>query len=199
MTRPSPDSPDGTPARVVAAAREEIINRGILGMRVAKVAARAECSITTIYLYFGSRDGLLAEVLLRLHNEMLDDQFALIRRQVLDCKKLKPDNIIEIIEKPITGSSNGRHAMRNQVLAAAASNPVLMTKLSESLDTRRVEVDQLMDEIESRLQTGFRLDRQAMRLYVFGMDWQYNTLLGDSAVTQAQLRNFMKQNLFVAA
>ena len=56
-----------------------------------------------------------------------------------------------------------------------------------------------MEEIESRLQTGFRLDRQAMRLYVFGMDWQYNTLLGDSAVTQAQLRNFMKQNLFVAA
>ncbi len=48
--------------RVLAAARQEVVDRGILGLRVANIARGAGCSITSMYRYFGSRDGVLAEV-----------------------------------------------------------------------------------------------------------------------------------------
>ncbi|MFN9954552.1 MAG: helix-turn-helix domain-containing protein, partial [bacterium] len=49
--------------RILRSAREQIAAKGILGLRVADVAAAAYSSVTQIYRYFGSREGLLARVL----------------------------------------------------------------------------------------------------------------------------------------
>ena len=49
--------------RILQCALAEIEKNGIVGMRVADVAARAEVSVPLIYKYFRDRDGLLAEVL----------------------------------------------------------------------------------------------------------------------------------------
>ncbi|NDF41712.1 MAG: TetR/AcrR family transcriptional regulator [Actinobacteria bacterium] len=48
---------------IVAAARHEIEDRGIVGLRVQEVARQANCSVSLIYKHFTSRDGLLAHVL----------------------------------------------------------------------------------------------------------------------------------------
>lgn len=52
-------------------AREEIRANGILGLRVADVAARANYSVSVIYRHFGDRDGLLAAELGDLYDEIL--------------------------------------------------------------------------------------------------------------------------------
>ncbi|MFM8867888.1 MAG: TetR/AcrR family transcriptional regulator [Ilumatobacteraceae bacterium] len=49
--------------RIVQSALEEIEKNGIVGLRVADVAANADVSVPLIYKYFRDRDGLLAEVL----------------------------------------------------------------------------------------------------------------------------------------
>ncbi|MFM2181252.1 MAG: Bacterial regulatory protein tetR family, partial [Actinomycetota bacterium] len=51
-------------------------------MRVATVAARAGCSITSMYRYFGSRDSLLAEVLMALYEASFEQQYAVVRARV---------------------------------------------------------------------------------------------------------------------
>ena len=48
---------------ILRSARAEIEKHGILGLRVADVAANAHYSVSIIYRYFGDRDGLLAQVL----------------------------------------------------------------------------------------------------------------------------------------
>ena len=49
--------------RIVQSALDEIEKNGIVGLRVADVAANAGVSVPLIYKYFRDRDGLLAEVL----------------------------------------------------------------------------------------------------------------------------------------
>ena len=48
---------------ILESARIEVDQHGIVGLRLASVAQRANVSIPLISRYFGGRDGLLAEVL----------------------------------------------------------------------------------------------------------------------------------------
>ena len=56
---------------IIESARREIELNGILGLRVADVAAGANYSLTQVYRYFGDRDGLLARVLGDLYEEII--------------------------------------------------------------------------------------------------------------------------------
>ena len=49
--------------RIIAAAKHELHEVGILGMRVQEVAKLADTSVSLIYKYFEDRDGLHAVVL----------------------------------------------------------------------------------------------------------------------------------------
>ena len=55
---------------ILRSARREIERNGILGLRVADVAEGANCSVTQIYRYFTNRDGLLAQVLGDIYEEL---------------------------------------------------------------------------------------------------------------------------------
>lgn len=62
----------GTHEMLLQSARTEIEKHGVLGLRVLDVAAGAHCSVTQIYRYFGSRNGLIAHALGDLYQELLD-------------------------------------------------------------------------------------------------------------------------------
>ena len=59
--------------RIIAAAKHELHEVGILGLRVQEVAKLAETSVSLIYKYFEDRDGLLAVVLGDMHDERIDN------------------------------------------------------------------------------------------------------------------------------
>ena len=54
--------------RILRATQQELLESGILGLRMEVVAEKAEVSVPLIYKYYGSRDGLLTEVLSRLYD-----------------------------------------------------------------------------------------------------------------------------------
>ena len=54
--------------RIVQAAQQELLESGILGLRMEVVAEKAEVSVPLIYKYYGNRDGLLTEVLTKLYD-----------------------------------------------------------------------------------------------------------------------------------
>ena len=60
-------------ARIIAAAKHELHEVGILGLRVQEVAKLANTSVSLIYKYFEDRDGLLAVVLGDMHDERIDN------------------------------------------------------------------------------------------------------------------------------
>ena len=180
-------------ARILAAAREEVVSRGILGMRVANVAARADSSITSIYRYFGSRDGLLAEVLLGLYEESFESHYAVVRSRLVGTGPLTIDDVVESIPMPQHENAQREHALRSQVLAVAGTNHLLRAKLGESLRTRRLMLNNLIDDVQSRLPHGTLLDKEVITVFVFNLNWQYNDLMGDWAVTSEQYKSLLRR------
>jgi AcrR family transcriptional regulator len=174
-----------------------VIDRGILGMRVARVAAEAGCSITSMYRYFGSRDGLLAEVLLQIYEESFATILTTVKEQLYGTGALTEDDVINAIPAPQGSSAPKEHAVRSQVLAVAGTNPILRAKLGESLRSRRMHLNTIMDHVESRLKGGVKLDREVLHVYVFNLNWQYNDLLGDWSVTNEQYRNLLRRTVFI--
>jgi AcrR family transcriptional regulator len=172
--------------RVLAAARVEVMARGILGLRVINVAAAANCSVTSMYRYFGSREGMLAEVLVALYEESFAAQYAVMRERVGGTGPLTVEDVIAAVPLPFGVTSQQDHALRSQVLAVAGTNSILRGKLAESLRARRKMLMTGLDNIEQRLPPGTLLDRELLATLVFNVHWQYNDLMGDAAVSNEQ-------------
>jgi AcrR family transcriptional regulator len=185
-----------TQRRILEAATQEVIERGVLGLRVAKVAADANCSITSMYRYFGSRDGLLAEVLLQLYEQSFEAIHTTLRERLGGTRPLTEEDVIECIPLPRGEIAQRDHAVRSQVLAVAATNPILRSKLSESLTARRLMLSTIMDDIEGRLPAGVTIDREVVSVFIFNINWQYNDLLGDWAVGNEQYRALLRRLMF---
>lgn len=184
-----------TKRKVLAAAREEVIARGILGMRVANVAARAECSITSMYRYFGSRDGLLAEVLVGLYEESFEAMYSVIREQLVGTGPITIDDVLASIPLPQYERAKKDHAIRSQVFAVAGINPTLREKLAESLSTKRKMLMTLLDDIQTRLPAGVVLDQEVVTVLVFNINWQYNDLMREHAVSNEQYLSLLRRLL----
>jgi AcrR family transcriptional regulator len=153
--------------------------------------------MTSMYRYFGSRDGLLAEVLLQIYEESFETIITLVRNRLGGTGPLTEDDVIEVLPPPHGSSAPKEHAVRSQVLAVAGTNPILRAKLGESLRSRRMRLNVIMDDVDSRLQGGVKLDREVMHVYVFNLNWQYNDLLGDWSVSNEQYRKLLKRTIFV--
>ena len=179
--------------RIVAAAHEEITARGILGLRVANVAARSGCSVASMYRYFGGRDVLLAEVLMALYEESFERQFAVVRDRLGGTGPITVDDIVASIPLPQYEGAKKDHALRSQVLAVAGTNPVLRARLAESLTAKRRMLATVLDDLAARLPAGVELDREVITVLVFNITWQYNDLLGDSGVTNEQYTALLRR------
>jgi AcrR family transcriptional regulator len=180
-------------SRIIEAAREEVLNRGILGLRVANIARIAGCSITSMYRYFGSRDGVLAEVLLQLYEESFAEIYALVLERLGGTGPVVIDDIVACIPMPHSETSQKQHEIRSQVLAVAGTNPILRTKLSASMRARRAMLSTVLDELEHRLPAEVKLDRDIFTVLIFNVNFQYNDLMGDDAVTNEQYAALLRR------
>lgn len=180
-------------SRIIEAAREEVLNRGILGLRVANIARIAGCSITSMYRYFGSRDGVLAEVLLQLYEESFAEIYALVLERLGGTGPIMVDDIVACIPMPHSETSQKQHEIRSQVLAVAGTNPILRTKLSASMRARRAMLSTVLDELEHRLPAEVKLDRDIFTVLIFNVNFQYNDLMGDDAVTNEQYAALLRR------
>jgi len=180
-------------SRIIEAAREEVLNRGILGLRVANIARIAGCSITSMYRYFGSRDGVLAEVLLQLYEESFAEIYALVLERLGGTGPVVVDDIVACIPMPHSETSQKQHEIRSQVLAVAGTNPILRTKLSASMRARRAMLSKVLDELEHRLPAEVKLDRDIFTVLIFNVNFQYNDLMGDDAVTNEQYAALLRR------
>lgn len=180
-------------SRIIEAAREEVLNRGILGLRVANIARIAGCSITSMYRYFGSRDGVLAEVLLQLYEESFAEIYAMVLERLGGTGPVVVDDIVACIPMPHSETSQKQHEIRSQVLAVAGTNPILRTKLSASMRARRAMLSKVLDELEHRLPAEVKLDRDIFTVLIFNVNFQYNDLMGDDAVTNEQYAALLRR------
>lgn len=179
--------------RVLAAARQEVVDRGILGLRVANIARSAGCSITSMYRYFGSRDGVLAEVLLQLYEESFEVMYSVVLERLGGTGPVSVDDIVASIPMPFSATSHKEHQIRSQVLAVAGVNPILRAKLEESIQNRRRMLETVLDDIDGRLPAGVTLDREIFTVLIFNLNFHYNDLMGDHTVTNEQYAGLLRR------
>lgn len=183
----------GTDARerLLASARDEIVRRGILGLRVADVAANAHYSVSVIYRHFGDRDGLLAAVLGDMYDETLERRKAIIAAQLPAEGPLTLQQVVRLAPAPSEMAASEELRIRLQILAVAATNPALERRIAEIAQRRFVEMQAVIDHVSSRLPDGQRFDTRIFTVMLVNQLLYYNTLLGPYAVDDDSYYDFL--------
>lgn len=180
---------------ILESARREIEESGILGLRVAEVAAGANCSITQIYRYFENRDGLLAAVLGDMYQEILDGSMTSYQSTLFTRHNLTVDDVVDSLPTVLDDNLRRRQAMRLQILAAAVNNPRLERRIAEITQQQFVAWNEGLDELEKRLAPGETLDRRVFTMMLATTMPYYRVLMGDAGYTDAEFRQFLREKM----
>jgi AcrR family transcriptional regulator len=178
---------------ILQSARAEIEKNGILGLRVAEVAANAHYSVSIIYRYFGDRDGLLAQVLGDLYEEILERVSRRVEAALPANGPVTIDQILALAPLPSDAYTNESDVrIRLQILAVAATNPILENRMKEIAQRRYEIILGLARHLKSRLPEGENFDERIFTIMIVNQLLYYNTLLGDYAVEDADYYAFLK-------
>ena len=116
--------------RIKLAARQELSDSGILGLRMEVVAEKAKVSVPLIYKYYKNREGLLTEVLSELYD---GDSYEKLAAYVEIFEQMESPTIDDIAVLFATVQQSFRSLdrwRRLQILAASAEIPELRTRLA---------------------------------------------------------------------
>ncbi len=177
---------------ILRSARAEIEKNGILGLRVAEVAANAHYSVSIIYRYFGDRDGLIAQVLGDLYEEILDRTAQRLAASIPAEGPVTIDQIVALAPKPSDVEKNSDSRLRLQILAVAATNPVLEARMKDIAQARFKVMKDFAANLKSRLPEDQVFDERVMLIMIVNQLLYYNTLLGEHAVNDADYFAFLK-------
>ena len=128
--------------RIKLAARQELSDSGILGLRMEVVAEKAKVSVPLIYKYYKNREGLLTEVLSELYDGDSYEKLAAYVEVFEQMESPTIDDIAVLFATVQQGFRSLDRWRRLQILAASAEIPELRERLAAiHLDQQQRVVD----------------------------------------------------------
>ena len=128
--------------RIKLAARQELSDSGILGLRMEVVAEKAKVSVPLIYKYYKNREGLLTEVLSELYDGDSYEKLAAYVEIFEQMESPTVDDIAVLFATVQQGFRSLDRWRRLQILAASAEIPALRARLAAiHLDQQQRVVD----------------------------------------------------------
>ena len=182
--------------RIIAAAKHELHEVGILGLRVQEVAKLADTSVSLIYKYFEDRDGLLAVVLGDMHDERIDNWEKMFAHALLDDAPRGEFSVEDLLSNLPMPNSEYFLALgmdRAQMLAALNSNPKLRERIEQTtqrLFTLTLKVVSNADISGKENESFNRVT--ALVISSLNLIFINNDLLGDHRVTDDEYTAFLK-------
>ena len=180
---------------IIESARREIELNGILGLRVAEVAAGANYSLTQVYRYFGDRDGLLARVLGDLYDEIITTGYDSYMTYIESLPVITLDDLVNSLPTPIAPNAMGFQEIRLQILATSVKNHALRERIENTSRDMHARWESGLDYVESKLEPGLRIDRRVFTIMLLVQLMYYRTLLGDVGFTVDEYRAFVREKL----
>lgn len=180
---------------IIESARREIELNGILGLRVADVAAGANYSLTQVYRYFGDRDGLLARVLGDLYDEIVTTSHEAYMAHMESLTVITLDDLVNSLPTPIAPNAMGFQEIRLQILATSVKNHALRERIENTSRDMHARWEFGLDYVESKLEPGLRIDRRVFTIMLLVQLMYYRTLLGDVGFTVDEYRAFVREKL----
>ena len=188
--------PSDAKSVLLSAARKEIQEYGVLEFRISRVAAAANCSITQIYRYFGSRNGLVAYSLSTLYEEILDMSVAAVEQYLSGFSTMTIDDVLAIFIGPKELSQMPMMPVRLQILAVASTIPELEERLAEISQRQFGKWLQLIEDVRKRLPDDVVLDERAITIDILMLMPYYAKLMGELAFTSESYVAWVKHKLF---
>ena len=182
--------------RILAAAKHELHEVGILGMRVQEVAKLADTSVSLIYKYFEDRDGLLAVVLGDMHDERIDNWEKMFAHALLDDAPSGEFSVEDLLSKLPMPNSQYFLALgqdRAQMLAALNSSPKLRERIEQTtqrLFRLTLKVIANADTSEKQNESSNRVT--ALIISSLNLIFINNDLLGNQRITDEEYTSFLK-------
>jgi AcrR family transcriptional regulator len=182
--------------RIIAAAKHELHEVGILGLRVQEVAKLADTSVSLIYKYFEDRDGLLAVVLGDMHDERIDNWEKMFSGALSDTAPRGQFSVEDLLKKlPMPNSTIFLELGmdRIQMLAALNGNPKLRERIEQTtqrLFTLTLKVVNNADTSEKENNSFNRVT--ALIISSLNLIFINNDLLGDHRINDEEYAAFLK-------
>ena len=183
-------------ARIIAAAKRELHEVGILGLRVQEVAKLAETSVSLIYKYFEDRDGLLAVVLGDMHDERIDNwekMFAHALSDTMPRGEFSVEDLLSNLPMPNSTYFLALGMDRAQMLAALSSNPKLRERIEQTTQRLFALTLKVVNNADISGKDNDSFNRvTALVISSLNLIFINNDLLGDHRVTDEEYTAFLK-------
>jgi AcrR family transcriptional regulator len=182
--------------RIIAAAKHELHEVGILGLRVQEIAKLADTSVSLIYKYFEDRDGLLAVVLGDMHDERIDNWEKMFARALLDDAprgEFSVENLLSELPMPNSEYFLALGMDRAQMLAALNSNPKLRERIEQTTQRLFTLTLKVVANADSSGKENDSFNRvTALVISSLNLIFINNDLLGDHRITDDEYTAFLK-------
>lgn len=152
--------------RILAAARQEIEDKGIMGLRVQDVADTANVSVPLIYKYFTDRDGLLAQTLVSMYDEFILGQIDLARNYFYSLENPTVEHVANMLAITREGDRTMRRWINLQIMAASMEIPALRKQLGIIQMAIVEHLSSFIDEVQIRLMGRINAPSRSVALLV---------------------------------
>ncbi len=151
--------------RIAQSALDEIERNGIVGLRVADVAANAGVSVPLIYKYFRDRDGLLADVLSgTIATNFMQDIYAMKDFVEKTSGTLRAKDLLPFMPSPMEPSRIRNRRLRTMAIAASFDIPKLADALAMNQRLMNEATQELIDMVRKRTGSKSNVSVQAVTL-----------------------------------
>ena len=186
---------NGDPATrelILKCATTEIDTYGIIGLRLASVAEKAQVSVPLIYRYFDDRDGLLAVVLGDWYEEFVYRYRAMIDGWIDSASRITLEEFAQLSPKPQAGAMQKDREFRLQVLTTALENPQLRHRVKAITIGAHAWGNAAVDRVIPKLPESDRhFDRKIFSLLLFNTMYVFYDLLDTERIDDEQYTAFL--------
>ena len=186
---------DGDPTTrdlILASARADIDQQGIIGLRLSAVAEKAHVSVPLLYKYFEDRDGLLAVVLGDWYEEFVFQYRSMIDHWIDNAEQISLEQFAQLSPKPGAGAMQKDREFRLKVLATALENPQLHQRIRHLTNEAHAWGEATMDRAIPKLPKGDRhFDRRFFSLLLFNTLFVFDDMLDTEPISDADYTAFL--------
>ena len=183
--------------RIRRSALSEIQKLGIIGLRVADVAAGAGVSVPLIYKYFGDRVGLIGDVLGEIIERHFEEE--LIAIQLLLSKVTSNtvlDDVLPLMPRPDDGWRRERRWLRVEAKAAAREMPELSRRISVAMGNVERATTLLIEKARTLSGNSSQVPARTVAWMIIALsDGFTNNDLSDEPITNSDYEPLIRQLL----
>ncbi|MCX6513891.1 MAG: TetR/AcrR family transcriptional regulator [Actinobacteria bacterium] len=177
---------------ILASARADIDQHGIIGLRLSAVAEKSQVSVPLIYKYFEDRDALLAVVLGDWYEQFVFRYQNAIDTWIDSATSITLEEFAQLSPKPRAGAMQTDREFRLKVLATALENPQLRLRVSKITNEVHTWGEQTMDRAIPKLPEPDRhFDRRLFSWLLFNTMYVFHDMLDSKPIEDEEYISFL--------